>query len=74
MKKHLSMSLMLSSNQYHARLMDIRRQFESRRSDDYLSGLVEELAMSKKKAASSTSALWLPRAMSTRVVTCLTKR
>jgi len=48
MKRSLAMSLMLSSNQYHAGLMEIRRQFESRRSDDYLSGLVDDLAKTDK--------------------------
>lgn len=42
MKKNLkTMSLVLNSDQYHAGLMEICRQFESDRSDDYLNGLVK---------------------------------
>ena len=45
MKKQLNMlSLGLNSDQYHAALMEIRRQFEGDRSDDYLNGLVNGLA------------------------------
>ena len=45
MKKKLKMlSLGLNSDQYHAGLMEIRHQFEGDRSDDYLNGLVNDLA------------------------------
>lgn len=44
MKKFKTMSLVLSSNQYHAGLSEICRQFEGEQSDEYLSGLVEGLA------------------------------
>ena len=45
MKKQLKMlSLDLNSDQYHAALMEIRRQFEGDRSDDYLNGLANGLA------------------------------
>ena len=38
------LSLGLNSDQYHAGLMEIRHQFEGDRSDDYLNGLVNDLA------------------------------
>ena len=45
MKKRLKLlSLGLNSDQYHAGLMEIRHQFEGDRSDDYLNGLVNDLA------------------------------
>ena len=44
MHKTFTMSLGLSSNQFHAGLLEIGRQFEALRSDEYLNGLVGELA------------------------------
>jgi len=43
-KKKYSMSLVLNSDQYHAGLMEICRQFEGDRSDEYLDGLVHAVA------------------------------
>lgn len=44
MKKLNSMSLALSSNQYHSGLSEIFLQFDGEQFDDYLSGLIGELA------------------------------
>ncbi len=44
MNKRFTLSLGLSSNQFHAGLSEIGRQFEALRSDEYLNGLVGELA------------------------------
>ena len=44
MKKLNRMSLVLNSDQYHAGLMEICRQFEGDHSDEYLNTLVQDLA------------------------------
>lgn len=49
MKTLNTMSLVLSSNQYHAGLSEICRQFEGDQSDEYLSGLVNDLALVNAK-------------------------
>lgn len=44
MKKINRLSLVLNSNQYHAGLLEICRQFEDSTSDEYMNGLVASLA------------------------------
>ena len=44
MKTLNRMSLVLNSDQYHAGLMEVCRQFEGDHSDDYLNALVQDLA------------------------------